>query len=586
MKQLITLLISIVLPLSYVEASIGEPWFISDLQKNGGNVIISSFGTNSIKEIASDGAIVQSWSLPSSPTGLVVYGNKAYVTCFDDNSSLVVVDLEQSDKIEEFVLNSHSGVTSPVISNDGSKIYICNKFNDAITEYDVASNEVTRTVKVLREPADIILSKDQKHLFVLNFLPAQRADVDHVGCEVSVIDVETFKKIKDIKLENGSNALRGAALSPDGKYLFISHNLGRYTVPTSQLQQGWMNTSALSIVNTGSLIFEGSVLVDEAERGAAGTWGVACDDKNLYVSHSGVHEISVINYADFLKKYEAYKDKTTLNYDLHFLYGIRNRVKLEGNGPRNFIVSDGVIIAPMYFSDHINFYNVDTEELKSVALNPERIETPAQIGEKMFNDASYCFQNWQSCNGCHPGDGRTDGLNWDLMNDGVGNSKNCKSLLLSIATPPSMISGIRASGYVANRAGFKFIQFHEISEEQAKFIDEYIMSLKPVASPALVNGELSEKATLGRKVFEKYKCDNCHSGAYYTDYKMHRIGDNIEFENGWDTPTLIEVWRTAPYLFDGRAYTLHDVFDVEKHGINKKISNKELNALVEYVKSL
>ena len=586
MKRLIPILISVVFSLSIVEVYASDPWFISDVQRHGDNVVISSLGTNSIKEVAADGTIIQSWTIPSSPTGVVVHDNVAYVTCFDDNSSIVIVDLKQSDKIEEVILPSHSGVISPVISNDGSTIYICNKFNHAVTEYDVKSKQVKRSVEVLREPADIIISKCGKYIFVLNFLPAQRADLDYVGCEISVIDRDTFKKIKDIKLENGSNALRGAALSPDGKYLFISHNLGRYTVPTSQLQQGWMNTSALSIVNTESLLFEGSVLVDEAERGAAGTWGVVCDDENLYVSHSGVHEISIIAYADFMKKYEAYKDKTTLNYDLHFLYGIRNRIKLEGNGPRNFIVKDGVIIAPTYFSDHLNFYNVDAQELKSVALNPQRTESAEQIGEKMFNDASYCFQNWQSCNGCHPGDGRTDGLNWDLMNDGVGNSKNCKSLLLSIATPPSMITGIRASGYVANRAGFKFIQFHEISEEQAKFIDAYIISLKPVASPALVDGKLSEKATYGREVFEKHKCDHCHSGPYFTDLKRHRIGENVEFEEGWDTPTLIEVWRTAPYLFNGRAYTLHDVFDVEKHGITKKISKKDLDALVEYVKSL
>ena len=44
---------------------------------------------------------------------------------------------------------------------------------------------------------------------------------------------------------------------------------------------------------------------------------------------------------------------------------------------------------------------------------------------------------------------------------------------------------------------------------------------------------------------KKFNCDECHSGPYYTDMKMHRIGEDIEFENGWDTPTLREVWRTA-----------------------------------------
>ena len=117
-------------------------------------------------------------------------------------------------------------------------------------------------------------------------------------------------------------------------------------------------------------------------------------------------------------------------------------------------------------------------------------------------------------------------------------------------------------------------------------VDEYIKSLKPLQSPYLVNGQLSEKALQGRKVYEKYGCANCHSGPYYTDMQMHRIGENIEFDAGWDTPTLREVWRTAPYLFDGRAATMEEVFTVYKHGIDGKISKKDAEALAEYVNSL
>lgn len=53
-----------------------------------------------------------------------------------------------------------------------------------------------------------------------------------------------------------------------------------------------------------------------------------------------------------------------------------------------------------------------------------------------------------------------------------------------------------------------------------------------------------------------------------------------------DTPTLREVWRTAPYLFDGRAATMEEVFEIHKHGIDKKVSKKEIKALTEYVNSL
>jgi cytochrome c peroxidase len=59
-----------------------------------------------------------------------------------------------------------------------------------------------------------------------------------------------------------------------------------------------------------------------------------------------------------------------------------------------------------------------------------------------------------------------------------------------------------------------------------------------------------------------------------------------DHQNTWDTPTLIEVWRTGPYLHDGRCATLHEVFEREKHGITNELSKEELDQLVEYVLSL
>ena len=130
------------------------------------------------------------------------------------------------------------------------------------------------------------------------------------------------------------------------------------------------------------------------------------------------------------------------------------------------------------------------------------------------------------------------------------------------------------------------MQFCDIPEEVARCVDEYLTSLEPLPSPYLVDGHLSAKAEQGKKLYERFGCANCHSGPYYTDMKMHRIGDDIEFEDGWDTPTLVEVWRTAPYLFDGRAATMEEVFYVFRHGIDGKITRKEAEALAEYVNSL
>lgn len=562
------------------------PLFMTDIKMTGnGELLMTSKGDKALKLYDATGQkMLKSWKLAEIPTGVAVTGKLAYVTCFGEKGEVAVIDLSADGIVK--TIPAFSGACAPLLSADGTKLYVCNQFAGTVSAIDLAAGSVVQNVPVLREPKSMVMSPDGKTLFVTNFLPAQRADLDYVAACVSVIDIPTFTKRKDIVLENGSNAVRGLCLSPDGKYLFISHNLGRFTVPTSQLQQGWMNTSAVSVVDVAKEEFMGAVLVDEPERGAAGIWGLACDGDKMIITHSGVHEISVIDYPELIKKFEAYPDKKNLNYDLRFLYGVRERVTLKGNGPRNFIISDHKAYIPTYFSDDLNVYDLTTGTLTQVALNPGRVETPEQKGERMFNDALYCFQNWQSCNGCHPGDARTDAMNWDLMNDGVGNSKNCKSMLFSHVTPPSMISGIRAMAEVAVRKGFYHIQFYEVSEEDAQFVDDYMKSLKPVPSPLLVNGELSEKAKKGRKVFEALKCDECHSGPYYTDMKMHRIGEDIEFEKGWDTPTLREVWRTAPYLFDGRAATMEDVFKEHKHGVNKKLSKTDLDALVEYVNSL
>ena len=564
-----------------------SPLYVTGIARtDDGNFIVTEKGLKQAVLYSPDFEVTKKWGLDDVPTGVAVKGSKAFITTFGDKpGSVHFLDLS-TGQIEQSLVTG-SGANAPVVNAAGDKLYVLNRFQGTVSEIDLSEPQKTRTVSVLREPRGAAFDQSGKYLFVTNFLPLQRADLDTVAACVSVIETVSFKKIKDIQLFNGSNALRGICASCDGKYIFVTHNLGRFQVPTSQLQQGWMNTSAMSVIDASTLEYLGAVLLDEPERGAAGIWGIAATPEKLLITHSGTHEVSVIDYPAFLKKFEQYPDKTRLSYDLMFMNGLRHRVSLTGNGPREFVVSGQKAIIPTYFSDTLNIVSLADNNISIKAMQPGRIESRIHNGEKYFNDAVHCFQGWQSCNGCHPGDARTDGMNWDLMNDGIGNPKNCKSMLYAHVTPPCMISGIRADAEAAVRAGYKLIQFTDLPEDFACCVDEYLKSLKPVPSPYLVNGELSEKAERGRKVFEKMECDKCHSGPYYTDMSMHRIGEDVEFEKGWDTPTLIEVWRTAPYLFDGRAATIEDMLEVHKHGLEKKkISKKELEELAEYVKSL
>jgi cytochrome c peroxidase len=73
---------------------------------------------------------------------------------------------------------------------------------------------------------------------------------------------------------------------------------------------------------------------------------------------------------------------------------------------------------------------------------------------------------------------------------------------------------------------------------------------------------------------------------------QYNVGTGKLLDEGkeFDTPTLVEVWRTAPYLHDGRARTIVDVFKKhnprDDHGQSSDLTEQQLADLAEYVLSL
>jgi cytochrome c peroxidase len=201
-------------------------------------------------------------------------------------------------------------------------------------------------------------------------------------------------------------------------------------------------------------------------------------------------------------------------------------------GPRSIAVVGTRIYIANYFTDTISIAEINTQnpQFKSIMLSPQKEWTTVRKGEFYFYDASICFQGWQTCASCHPDDGRVDGLNWDLLNDGIGNPKNTRSLLLSHKTPPAMGLGIRETAYTAVRSVIKSILFTMQEEDVANFIDEYLKSLKPVPSPYLVKGNLSKSANRGKKIFNQAGCAECHPLPLFTNMKQYNVGTKGEFD--------------------------------------------------------
>jgi YVTN family beta-propeller protein len=563
--------------------------------------------------------VTNSIDMPAPPTGLAVSadGKTLFVTCAGSQSKICVVDVLKG-RVTDTLLAGHTAM-APVLSPDGKLFFVCNRFDDDVSVFNLATRKEVRRIPVQREPVSAAITPDGKKLLVANLLHNGRADANIVAAVVSVIDPELGKVVKELKLPNGSTTLNDIRVSPDGKYAVVTHILSRYPLPTTQLDRGWVNTNAKTVIALEPMELLNTVLLDTVDHGAANPWGLdwSADGKKLVVALAGTHEVSVTDFPALLEKLTAVSrtnsapgDSSTpyiaasrspsdVPNDLSFLVGVRERKHLpEGDlGPRGVVVVGGLAYTANYFSDSLSAVEIDGAHPKSfsISLGPKPPMSPERRGELYFNDARICFQNWHSCATCHPGDARVDALNWDLLNDGIGNPKNTKSMLFAFPTPPAMSIGVRESAHAAVRAGIRHILFTVQPPEVGDSLDAYLKALKPVPSPALVNGKLSPAAKRGEKLFNKKEvgCSQCHPGPLFTDLQSYEVGTRGRTDRDgviYDTPSLVELWRTAPYLHDGSAATLRDVLtganQKDQHGVTSRLSPDQTNDLAEYLRSL
>lgn len=559
----------------------------------------------------------RSFALPGSPTGLAVSpdGLQLHVTCAAPASVVCSVDVVTGRIVRTFPAG-HTA-TAPVVSPDGGTLFVCNRFDNAVASFDLRDGRETGRVAVPREPVAAALTPDGRRLLVANHLHAGRADLEEVAASVSVIDPAARVVRGEIRLPNGSGLLRDVRISPDGRHAVVTHQLARFQLPTTQVERGWINTNAVSLIDVHAERLINTVLLDSIDAGAANPWAAAwsADGRSFAVTHAGTHDLSVVDFPALLARLDrlsggaaeapdradaASRKATDVPGDLSFLVGLRRRIRLGAadRGPRGLALAGTKAYVTNYFSDTLAIVDlaVDTPMVESIALQAPAATMLARRGEALFNDATICFQGWQSCASCHSSDARVDALNWDNLNDGIGNPKNAKSLLYAHQTPPSMWLRVRADAATAVRAGIRFSMFAVRPEAEAEALDEYIQSLEPIPSPRLVNGTLSPAARRGQRIFmaRTSGCADCHPpDRFYTDLASHDVGTRGRYDktrDSFDTPTLIEVWRSGPYLHDGSAATVRDVLTWrnrdDRHGRTAHLTPAEISDLVEFILSL
>ena len=151
----------------------------------------------------------------------------------------------------------------------------------------------------------------------------------------------------------------------------------------------------------------------------------------------------------------------------------------------------------------------------------------------------------------------------------------------------------------------------DLTQEQCDQITAFVSSLdRPrERSPAKLAERDDSRA--GRNLFSSIGCADCHVPnlvsieGIYSDLLLHRMNEDSAGGAGydgerppsggpdpseWRTPPLWGVADSAPYLHDGSARTLEEIWTVfnphDRHGVTNDLSKDELNDLIEYLKTL
>jgi len=602
-------------PINIVASPDGKTIYVSD--RTSKSLVVLD-----VNKMAKRGEV----ALNGRPQGLVLSGNasKLYVT-EHGAGSVAVIDTGSLKVTTRIPVGKWP--VSVAIADKTQRLFVGNQDRDSVSVIDLNQSPVhfIKEIPVVREPSCIAVTPDEQYVVVANLLALGLGTDPKLSAQVSIFKTGTLESASLVKLPPGSTMVQGVCISPNGKWAYVVHGLGRFNLPITQLERGWVNTFALSLIDITKGTRLATMLLDDLTQGAADPHSVVCssDGNQLCISHTGVHEISFVDIGLVHQMLEgkvpeqlaSLKDGSLSNIwvqiqqnkkkirdlenDLTALYiaGAIRRSPSGGIGPRGLTLSaDGKsLFAANYFSGTVSILDTTTGNLKrTISLGSQPEPNSVRRGEIIFHNADHAFQRWHSCASCHANEGRVDGLRWDFLGDGIGNPKDTLSLVYFNKTEPMNRRATKASAQACVQGGLESTNGIVPTEQQVEDLFAYLISLRPLPSPHLrVDGKLTEAAQRGKNLFVgKANCARCHPAPYFTDKKKHNVGvlSSNEPDGRYDTPSLIEAYRTAPYLHDGRALTLKDVFTKnnkkKQHGKTDTLSKQEINDLTAYLLSL
>ena len=556
---------------------------------------------------AKTGKVTQRVAVGTVPRGLAVSpsGDQIYVgNSWDDTVSVLDAKTFQTLK------TLHTGF-EPIdiaLTRDGQTLYAANRLSNDVSIIDLKTGEERKRLTAGRGASYLTLSPDGGRLYCTHVYPNNIGHRAPPQSEVTVIDTAREVVVDRLPLKNVAGVFH-TAFSPDGGVGVVAQLRPKNLIPLAHVEHGYVFGNSLALFGKD---VDGVVQLplDQLDRYFPMPYGVAItpDKSKLYVTSGGMSVVSVISIPKLL----AFA-KTAPADVANDLSASANYVLTHiptGTNPRSLLLSrDGrTLYVTNRMDDTVGVIDTRTDKIVStIDLGGRKDYNSVRRGERLFYNTKYSFQGHFSCANCHI-DATFDGLEWDLEPDGFGKDiVDNRSIEDLSGTEPFKWNG--GNPTMAQECGPRTEKFFYRSQsydagELADLVTfVFSLPLRPNRY-RLPNGGLTAAQERGKAIFERtnYKdgrpipqenqCAFCHSGPKYTDQKLFDVGSGKPTDRSpmVDVPQLTNVAYSAPYLHDGSAHSMEEIWTVfnpkDTHGVTNDLTKDELNDLIEYLRTL
>jgi YVTN family beta-propeller protein len=496
----------------------------------------------------------------------------------------------------------------------GNFLFVVNRISNDVAVLNARTGAEEKRLAAGRGASYMTLSPDGRHLYVTHIYPILPQHGSELGnrippeSEITVIDTAGAVVADRIPLHSIAGVFH-VAISVDGGLGAVAELHPKNLVPLAHLEHGWAFADTLTLFGADVGPTPVEIPLDELERYAARPFGVAItpDKSRLYVTSGGSEIVTVIDVRRLLATVRVRRKSFVEDLSASANYVVA-RIAV-GHDPRGATLSpDGRrLFVANRLDDTISVIDTRSNRLATtISLDGPKELSVLRKGEQTFYTARYSFQGQIGCANCHI-DSTFDGLTWDLEPDGFGVDIVENKMLEGIKDiPPYKWNGGNPNlpTECGPRTEKYFWRSESFDDRTLTDLVFYIRSLPPRPnrwqSP---DKQLSAAQERGRVIFERAednfgkpipeanRCSYCHSGTQGTNQKIFDVGTKKPTDNSGrlKTPQLTNVTLMAPYMHDGSAPSLEEIWTVfnpeDKHGRSNDLTKGQLNDLIEYLRT-